>query len=100
VLGGVELTGFWAAVKFTLFVGFANARLWLILARLTLPFWVVSFGFLTLLLNGLLFWLGGQLIAGVYSSNYFYVLATAVAVSLIKTTTSLLLTLESRCCIR
>lgn len=33
VLGGVELTGFWAAVKFTLFVGFTNARLWLILAQ-------------------------------------------------------------------
>lgn len=94
VLGGVELTGFWAAVEFTLFVGFANALLWPILARLTLPFLVVSFGFLTLLLNGLLFWLGGQLIAGVHFNNYFYALATAVAVSLVNTTVSLLLTID------
>ena len=46
-IGGVQLAGLWSAVQFTAFVGILNALLWPVLARLTLPFLVFSFGFFT-----------------------------------------------------
>ena len=94
LLGGVHLTGFWPALEFVIFVGFANALLWPLLARLTLPFLVISFGFLSLLLNGLIFWLGGQLVAGIYFDSYFHALLVAVILSLVNTLASSLLTID------
>lgn len=94
VVDGVRLSGFWPALEFVVFVGFANALLWPLLARLTLPFLVISFGFLSLLLNGLIFWLGGQLIAGIYFDTYFHALLTALLISLVNTSASSLLTID------
>lgn len=94
LLGAVEIAGVRSALEFTLFVGFANALLWPLLARLTLPFLVLSFGFFTFLLNGLIFWIGGQLIAGVHFDSYLHAMLTAVVVSFVNTTVSALLTID------
>jgi len=93
-IGGVRLTGFWPAFEFIVFVGLANALLWPLLARFTLPFLVISFGFLTFLLNGLIFWLGGQLVAGVYFASYFHALLVAIILSVVNTAASSLLTID------
>ncbi len=94
LIGGVHLVGFWPALEFVIFIGLANALLWPLLARLTLPFLVLSFGFLTFLLNGLIVWLGGKLIAGIYFDSYFHALLVAVMLSLINTLASSLLTID------
>jgi putative membrane protein len=94
LVSGVRLSGFWPALEFVIFVGFANAVLWPLLARLTLPFLVISFGFLTFLLNGLIFWIGGQLVAGIYFDSYFHALLVAVILSLVNTLASSLLTID------
>lgn len=94
LVGGVHLAGFRSALEFVIFVGLANALLWPLLARLTLPFLVISFGFLTFLLNGLIVWLGGQLIAGIYFDSYFHALLVAVLLSLVNTLASSLLTID------
>ena len=93
-LGGVQLAGLWPAVQFTAFVGILNALLWPLLARLTLPFLVFSFGFFTFILNGLIFWIGGQFVPGIHFNNYGYALLAAVVVTVANTTISSLLTID------
>ncbi len=93
-LEGVHLADFWSALHFVVFVGFANALLWPLLARLTLPFLVLSFGFLSLGLNGLTFWLGSQLVEGVHFDNYFHAFLTALIVALMNVSASSLLTID------
>uniref|UniRef100_A0A7C1FUF0 Phage holin family protein n=1 Tax=Caldilinea aerophila TaxID=133453 RepID=A0A7C1FUF0_9CHLR len=93
-LEGVHLADFGSALQFVVFVGFANALLWPLLARLTLPFLVLSFGFLSLALNGLTFWIGSQLVAGAHFDNYFHAFLTALIVALMNVTASSWLTID------
>ena len=93
-IGGVQLAGIWPAVQFTAFVGVLNALLWPVLARLTLPFLVFSFGFFTFVLNGLIFWIGSQLVPGIHFNNYGYAVFAAVVVTVANTTISSLLTID------
>jgi len=93
-IGGVQLADLWSAVQFTAFVGILNALLWPVLARLTLPFLVFSFGFFTFVLNGLVFWIGGQLVPGIHFNHYGYAVLAAVAVTVANTTVSGLLTID------
>ena len=51
---GVEASEFDNIILLVLFISFINAILWPILTRIAMPFLVITFGFGTLILNGLL----------------------------------------------
>jgi putative membrane protein len=65
ILPGISITNWTAAFLFVVAVGALDTLLWPLLARLTLRFVVFTLGFFTFLLNGLIFWFGGQLVDGV-----------------------------------
>lgn len=68
-LPGVVITDWRAALIFVIVIGILDTLLWPLLARLTLRFVVFTLGFFTFLLNGLIFWFGGQLVIGVEFSH-------------------------------
>jgi uncharacterized membrane protein YvlD (DUF360 family) len=69
ILPGVAIIDWRAAFLFVIVIGLLDALLWPLLARLTLRFVVFTLGFFTFLLNGLIFWFGSQLVAGVEFSH-------------------------------
>ena len=51
---GIKLSSFDDILLLVLFIGLLNAILWPILTRIAMPFLVLTFGFGTLILNGIL----------------------------------------------
>ena len=65
ILPGVVIHEWSSAFVFVVVTGVLDALLWPLLARLTLRFVVFTLGFFTFLLNGLIYWFGGQLAQGI-----------------------------------
>jgi putative membrane protein len=78
LLPGITITDWRAAFWFVIVVGALDTLLWPLLARLTLRFVVFTLGFFTFLLNGLIFWFGGQLVTGVAFGNLGHAVLAAL----------------------
>jgi putative membrane protein len=75
-------------------IGLLNALLWPLLSYILLPFAVFTLGFLTLVLNGAVIWLAGQLVDGFYVDNLWTAILAALGLTLINTIASALLTID------
>ncbi|MHB1353606.1 MAG: phage holin family protein [Thiobacillus sp.] len=64
LLPGIVLAGFGSALLAALGLGFINTLVRPVLTLLTLPITLLTLGIFYLVLNGLLFWLGGALLPG------------------------------------
>lgn len=64
LLGGVDLSSFWAALVASAVLGLANFWIRPLLLLLTLPFNLASLGLFTLVVNGLVLWMSSWLVAG------------------------------------
>lgn len=69
---GLELglTGVAGAIISVVMLALINATLGLVIRMVTLPLRCLTLGLLTLLINGLLFWLAGSLETGLYVGNF------------------------------
>jgi len=65
LIPGLSVNSFATALIFVAALGIANAILWPILSRFTLPFLAYTFGVGALLLNALLIWLTSMFVSGV-----------------------------------
>ena len=70
VLPGLSLEGWGAAILGVAAIALLNALVRPLLLFLTLPFTVVSFGLLTLLLNGVVLWLATLAVPGLHLSDF------------------------------
>ncbi len=61
---GVHIRGFAAALAIVAFIGIVNALIWPLLSYFLLRFMVFTLGLLTLVLNGLIFWVASQVLSG------------------------------------
>ena len=64
LLPSITLSGFGSALVAALVLGFINTLIRPVLVLLTLPLTVLTLGIFYLVLNGLLFWLAGELLPG------------------------------------
>ena len=60
----IKVSGFGSALVAALVLGFINTLVRPVLVLLTLPVTVLTLGIFYLVLNGLLFWLAGELLSG------------------------------------
>ncbi len=84
----------WTAVVFVAAIGLLNALLWPILSYVVLPFAVLTLGFFTLILNGLILWLASEFIDGVHVQGLGTAIIVAAAVSAITIIVSGVLTVD------
>jgi putative membrane protein len=75
-------------------IGLLNALLWPLLSYILLPFAVLTLGLLTLVLNGAVIWLAGQIVDGFYVDNLGTAILAALGLTLINTIASALLTID------
>ena len=91
---GIIVSDLRNAVIFIAIVGLLNAVLWPILTYLTLPLIAYTLGFFSLLLNGLILWLGSQLVGGITFSSFWWAVGAAIGITAITTIGSVLLTID------
>lgn len=65
VLGGFSISNVGDGIAMVAVISVLNAVLWPLALRLTLPFAFFTLGLFTLLLNGFMVWLAGQILGGV-----------------------------------
>lgn len=63
-VSGIEVASFWAAILIALVWGFLSITLKPIMLILTLPINILTLGLFTFVINGLLIWLMGWMLAG------------------------------------
>ncbi len=85
VLPGLSLEGWGAAVLGVAAIALLNALVRPLLLFLTLPFTVVSFGLLTLVLNGVVLWLATLAVPGLHLSGFGSGVVAALGLSLTNT---------------
>lgn len=90
----IDVSSWRNAFVFIAIVGLLNAVLWPILTYFTLPLIAYTLGFFSLVLNGLIFWLGSQLVAGITFSSFWWAVGAAIGVTAITTIGSVLLTID------
>ncbi len=71
-----------------------NALLWPILSRILLPFVVLSLGFISLLLNGLMVWIAAWILPGFYLADYWIAFWMALGITALTLILSHFLTLN------
>ncbi len=86
VLPGLELDGWGAAVLGVAAIGLLNALVRPVLLYLTLPFTVLSFGFLTLVINALVVSLAALAVPGLHISSFTTGLVVAFGLAVVNTT--------------
>ena len=79
LLDGLSIDRLGTAIWAIVIISLLNALLWPILSRIFLPFAVFTAGLFFLFLNGLLFWLAGQIVDGFTVANIW---PTAIIASL------------------
>jgi uncharacterized membrane protein YvlD (DUF360 family) len=88
VLPGLSLEGWGAAVLGVGVIGLLNALVRPVLLFLTLPFTVLSFGFLTLVINAVVVTLAALAVPGLHISNPFSGFVVALGLSVVNTVTA------------
>ncbi len=83
VLPGIRVEGYGAAVKFSFVVAILNAVAWYVLAPLTWTFAVLTLGVGALVVNGIVFLLGGRIVSGVQISGCMTAAFASLGVGLV-----------------
>ena len=94
VYSGIQVNDFWAAVIAAFILGLINALLRPVLLILTLPVNVLTFGFFTLIINGLLLLLTASLYSGLQLRGFWAAVWAAFLMSIVNAILSSLLTKE------
>lgn len=87
LIPGVTVTGPWPTVKAAILLGLLNISIKPVLIILTLPITLLTLGFFTIVINGLMLWLVGSVIEGFDLAGF----PTAVLASLVVSVISLIL---------
>lgn len=80
---GVAVEGYWPALKAALLLGVLNVIIKPVLLILTLPINLLTLGLFTLVINGLLLWFVGAVIAGFAVTGFLSALAGAIIISVL-----------------
>lgn len=80
---GIQVDGIGWAFIAALFLGIFNAVIRPVLFILTLPINLVTLGLFTLVINGLMLWLTGKLLAGFHVQGFWSAVGGALILSLI-----------------
>ncbi len=83
VVPGVHYDTYETLAVAALVLGIANAFLRPLLLVITLPFNILTFGILTLFINGFLFWLVGKLVEGFVVAGFWAAFFGALIVSVV-----------------
>jgi uncharacterized membrane protein YvlD (DUF360 family) len=94
VLPGLAVASVTAAVAATALLGLLNAVLWPLLLRILLPVIVYTLGLASLLLNGAMVWVVGQVVEGVTVASLWTAIAVAVALTAVSSWVSGLLAID------
>lgn len=94
VISGLRVDSIWIGLIAAAAIGLLNALLWPLLTYILLPFAVLTLGLLTLVLNGAIIWLAGQLVDGFYVDNLWTAILAAIGLTLINIIASALLTID------
>lgn len=82
IVPGIDVSG-WGPLKAAVLLGLLNIFIRPVLLLLTLPINFLTLGLFTLVINGFLFWIAGNLIEGFRVSGFLVSVAGAVVVSLL-----------------
>lgn len=80
---GIDVAGFYVALILALVLGLLNVFLRPLLILLTLPITIVTLGFFSLIINGLLFWLASTIVEGFDVSGFLSAFLGALLFSII-----------------
>jgi putative membrane protein len=83
LMPSIQVSGFGSALVAALVLGFINTLVRPVLVILTLPITVLTLGIFYLVLNGLLFWLAGELLSGFEVAGFGSALIGAILYGLI-----------------
>lgn len=79
---GFEVSGFFAALLAALVIGLANALLWPLLFFLTLPLNILTLGFFTFVLNGIVLKICAAILPGFQLLSWFSAIFGAIVLAL------------------
>lgn len=80
---GVNVDGYGSAIKAALLLGVLNLIVKPILLILTLPINILTLGLFTFVLNALILWFVGHVVAGFVVAGFFPALLGAIVISLL-----------------
>lgn len=83
IVPGFNISNIFAALIAALVVGFLNIVLWPILALLTLPLTIVTFGLFLFIVNALVLKFGAALVPGFSIDGFFPAIVGAVVLTLV-----------------
>jgi putative membrane protein len=94
LITGLRIDSLGVAFAAAAVIGLLNALLWPLLSYVLLPFAVFTLGLLTLVLNGAVLWLAGQIVSGFHVENLGTAILASLGLTLINTIASALLTID------
>jgi uncharacterized membrane protein YvlD (DUF360 family) len=94
LISGLTMDSLGTAFLASAVIGLLNALLWPLLSYVLLPFAVLTLGLLSLVLNGAIIWLAGQIVPGFNVENLWTAILTALGVTAINIIASSLLTID------
>lgn len=94
VLGGLSIAGWTAAFGAAAWIGILNALVWPAFIRLALPITVLTLGFGTLALNGLVVWASQTLVRGFQVSGFGTGVVIAIVLTVVNTAVTALLAID------
>lgn len=71
IVPGIHFASNWSLMLTVIIFGLVNALIRPIVMLLTLPVNILTFGFLTLIINGLMFWLTSSIVKGFEVENFW-----------------------------
>ena len=83
IMNSIEIDGFVTALVAAAILGIINTFLRPVLILLTLPINILTFGLFTLVINGLVFYLAGNIVEGFYIADFWSAFWGALIFSLI-----------------
>ena len=94
VIPGVQVSGWEAAVVGAATIGLLNALVWPLFVRVALPITVLTLGIGVLLANGVLIYLGSQLVPGFEVDSVWSGVGVAVGITLVNTVVTTMLAID------
>ncbi|MCF7820554.1 MAG: phage holin family protein [Candidatus Pacebacteria bacterium] len=83
LIPGAKINSFWSALLVALMLGIVNAVIRPVLVFLTLPINILTLGFFTLIINGLMVWLVAIILPGFSISSFWVAIIFSVILALI-----------------
>ena len=91
IVSGIDIKDWGAAIVTAIVLGIVNAVVKPVLVVLTIPITVLTFGLFLLVINALMLWLAGSLVAGVTIAGFWYALLGSIILSLLNLIVGLLI---------